>query len=135
MPSASLSTMAPRSNSGVIVIVEDPFIRRFVRSVLERSGHDVMESDAQDAYKLAANGSASVKLLITNKPDIFEHLEQTLPMLYLASCPDWELASRFSNLRVLQKPFHAQDLLEAVGAATDERKIAEWASTSGSIAK
>ena len=110
--------MSPRSSSGVIVIVEDPFIRRFVRSVLGRSGHHVMESDALDAYKLAAEGPGSVKLLITNKPDVFEHLEPTVPILYLAASPDWELASRFSNLRVLQKPFHAHELLEAVGAVT-----------------
>ena len=110
--------MSPRYSSGVIVIVEDPFIQRFVRSVLGRSGHHVMESDALDAYKLAAEGPGSVKLLITNKPDVFEHLERTVPILYLAASPDWELASRFSNLRVLQKPFHAHELLEAVGAVT-----------------
>jgi DNA-binding response OmpR family regulator len=110
--------MSPRSSSGVIVIVEDPFIRRFVRSVLGRSGHEVMETDAHDAYKLAAEGPGSVKLLITNKPDVFEHLEPMIPILYLAASPDWELAGRFRNLRVLQKPFHAHELLDAVGAAT-----------------
>jgi DNA-binding response OmpR family regulator len=112
--------MSPRSSSdtGVIVIVEDPFIGRFIRSILGRSGHNVMESDALDAYKLAAEGPDNVKLLITNKPDVFENLEHTVPILYLAASPDWELASRFSNLRVLQKPFHARDLLEAVGAVT-----------------
>ena len=127
--------MDPRSNSGLIVIVEDPFIRRFVRSVLERSGHDVMESDAQDAYKLAAEGPDTVKLVITNKPNVFEDVEHSVSILYLASCPDWGLASRFRSLRVLQKPFHAKDLLDAVGAVTDDRKIDEWASTSGSTAK
>jgi DNA-binding response OmpR family regulator len=110
--------MSPRLSSGVIVIVEDPFIQRFVRSVLGRSGHAVMETDAVDAYKMAAEGPGSIKLLITNKPDVFEHLEPVVPILYLAASPDWELASRFRNLRVLQKPFHAHELLEAVGAVT-----------------
>jgi DNA-binding response OmpR family regulator len=113
-----LHTMPPRSSSGVIVIVEDPFIRRFVRSILGRLGHKIMESDAQDAFKLAAEGQGSVKLLITNKPDAFENLEPAVPIIYLAATPDWELASRFRNLRVLQKPFHAHELLEAVGAVT-----------------
>jgi DNA-binding response OmpR family regulator len=111
--------MSPRSSSGVIVIVEDPFIQRFVRSILGRLGHEVMETDARDAYKLAAEVPGSVKLLITNKPDAFEHLEHGVPILYLAASPDWELASRFRNLRVLQKPFHAHELLEAVGAVTE----------------
>jgi CheY-like chemotaxis protein len=107
--------MPPLSSTGVIVIVEDPFIRRFVRSVLGRSGHEVMESDAHDALKLAAEGPGSVKLLITNKPDVFERLEHPVPILYLATFPDWDLAARFSKLRVLRKPFHAHELLEAVG--------------------
>lgn len=114
--------MAPRTNTGVIVIVEDPFIRRLVRSVLGRSGHDVIESDAQEAYRLAAREPGFVKLFITNKPDVFEHLEQTVPILYLATSPDWDLASRFKKLRVLQKPFHARDLLEAVTAVTNPVK-------------
>jgi hypothetical protein len=114
--------MSPYPSPGVIVIVEDPFIRRFVRSVLGRSGHDIVETDEQDAYRLAAQGPGSVKLLITNKPDIFERLEHAVPILYLAAFPDWDLASRFSNLRVLPKPFHAHELLEAVSAVTDPSK-------------
>lgn len=101
------------------MIVEDPSIRRFVRSVLGHCGHDIVESDAQDAFRLAAEGPGSVTLLITNEPDVFERLEDAVPILYLAACPDWDLASRFSNLRVLQKPFRAHELLEAVGAVTD----------------
>jgi len=110
--------MSPASSPGVIVIVEDPFIRRLVRSVLGRSGHQVVESDAQDALNLAVQNPDSVKLLITNKPHVFEPLEHAVPILYLATFPDWELAARFRRLRVLQKPFHAHELLEAVGAAT-----------------
>jgi DNA-binding response OmpR family regulator len=106
----------------MIVIVEDPFIRRFIRSVLGRSGHTVMESDAQKAVNLASEKPDAVKLVITNKPDVFEHLEHSVPIIYLAASPDWDLASRFSNLRVLQKPFHAHELLEAVDAMTGALK-------------
>lgn len=112
--------MSSPSTTGVIVIVEDPFIRRFVRSVLGRLGHTVMESDEKDALKLAAEEPDVVKLLITNRPDVFERLDRTFPILYLAGTPDWDLVSRFSNLRVLQKPFHAHELLEAVGEVTGQ---------------
>jgi DNA-binding response OmpR family regulator len=112
-------TMAPRTSIGVIVIVEDPFIRRLVRSVLGRSGHDIVESDAQEAFRLAARRPGFVKLFITNKPAVFEHLDDTVPILYLSASPDWDLASRFKNLRVLQKPFHARELMEAVTAVTN----------------
>jgi DNA-binding response OmpR family regulator len=114
--------MAPRTRTGVIVIVEDPFIRRLVRSVLGHSGLEVIESDAQEAYTLAAREPGFVKLFITNKPDVFRQLEDTVPILYLAASPDWDLASRFKKLRVLQKPFHARDLLEAVTAVTNSVK-------------
>jgi len=110
--------MSPSSRSAAIVIVEDPFIRRFVRTILGRSGHNVMESDEKDALKLAAEGPGRVMLLITNKPAVFERLDRAVPILYLAAIPDWDLASRFTNMRVLQKPFHAHELLEAVTAVT-----------------
>jgi DNA-binding response OmpR family regulator len=104
----------------MIVVVEDPFIRRFVRSILGRLGHNVMESDEKDALRLAAGGPRCVKLLITNKPDVFERLDRTVPILYLAAIPDLDLASRFTNLRVLRKPFHPHELLEAVVAVTEQ---------------
>lgn len=112
--------MSPPATSGAIVIVEDPFIRRMVRSVLRRSGYRVMELGEKDALKLAAEGRGSVKLVITNQPHLFEGLDSAIPILYLATLPDWDLASRLTNLRVLRKPFHAHELLEAVGAATED---------------
>ena len=112
--------MSAPSTPGVIVIVEDPFIRRFVRNVLGRLGYAVIESDEKDALQLASESPGGVKLLITNRPDVFECLDRAVPILYLSATPDWELAARFSNLRVLQKPFHPHELLEAVGRVTGQ---------------
>ena len=41
-----------------------------------------------------------------------------LPLLYLSAAPDREVASRFPNLLVLQKPFRTADLLSAVNELT-----------------
>jgi CheY-like chemotaxis protein len=98
--------------------VEDPSIRRLVKNVLARIGHEVVESDAQHALHLVESGETTVKLLITNRPQAFERLDGKVPMLYLASAPDWDLAARAHKLRVLQKPFNPKDLLEAVGEIT-----------------
>jgi len=111
--------MAPRTAPSVIVIVEDPFIRRFVRTVLGHSGEDVQEKNAEDAFKLAEEGQGKVKLLITNTPEAFKTFNESVPILYLAAMPDMKLASRFRNIRVLQKPFSSQELLTAVNEVTN----------------
>jgi len=55
-----------------------------------------------------------VDLLITNSPADFLPIAGELPLLYLSAAPDPELASRFSKLRVLEKPFRSDELLRAV---------------------
>jgi DNA-binding response OmpR family regulator len=107
--------MVPTSQSGVIVIVEDPSISRLVKSVLRREGREVLVADAQQAQTLMEQGDSRVKLLITNRPHAFAGLDGFIPVLYLTSAPDWELAARTRGLRVLQKPFQTKDLVEAVG--------------------
>jgi DNA-binding response OmpR family regulator len=105
----------PRSaKSGLILIVEDPFIRRYVKSVLGRSGHEAVESGAQRALKLVRDKVVKVRLMITNKPGLFRQFADELPILYLAMCPDLNMTSGFRELRVLQKPFRAEELLQAV---------------------
>ena len=106
--------MASCTQTGVIVIVEDPAIRRLVKSVLGRDGHQVLECGAEQALRYVTAGEEPVKLLITNRPQEFSELENTVPILYLTSTPDWDIARRTRQLRVLQKPFHAKDLIEAV---------------------
>ena len=106
--------MAPSPHTHVILIVEDPSICRLVKNVLRRDGREVMETDTQQALRLVEDGEAGVELLITNRPQAFEQLDGRVPVLYLASSPDWDLARRRRGLRVLQKPFHAKELMEAV---------------------
>ena len=50
--------MAPRPQSGVIVVVEEPSIRRLVKNVLGREGHEVIESDASQALRLVETGGS-----------------------------------------------------------------------------
>jgi DNA-binding response OmpR family regulator len=107
--------MAPTQQSGVIVIVEDPSISRLVKNVLRREGREVVVTGAEHALSLMEQCDSRVKLLITNRPQEFARLDGFVPVLYLASTPDWELAARTRGLRVLQKPFQTKDLVEAVG--------------------
>ena len=116
------TSMAPSPQAGMIVIVEDPSIRRLLKNVLERVGHCVMESDTRRVIRLVKSREAAVKLLITNLPEAFSEIEGAVPILYLASSPDWELVRRSRGVRVLQKPFHTKELLEAVDAIADGSK-------------
>ena len=107
--------MAPIPHTGVILIVEEPSISRLVKNVLRREGREVLVADPEQALALMAQSDSRVKLLRTNRPHAFEQMDGFVPVLYLASAPDWDLAARTRGLRVLQKPFHARELVEAVG--------------------
>ena len=100
-------------NSQAIVVVEDPLVQRFVCSVLESVGQAAVECDARNAIDLVSSGN--VKLLITNTPQLFERFAHQLLLVYMAQCPDPDLASPFRECRILQKPFRARQLLQAVG--------------------
>jgi DNA-binding NtrC family response regulator len=117
-PPRELLTMAPCSKTELIVVVEDPSVSRLVKAILRRQGKDVVVMEKKAALKLIENVDERVVLLITNQPETFAGLLGVPPMLYLTSSPDWELASRLPRTRVLQKPFHTQELVDAVRNVT-----------------
>lgn len=59
--------MSPCPQTGAIVVVEHPSIRRVVRNVLERAGHEVLEFDLDHALTFAQEDAANVKLGIVTK--------------------------------------------------------------------
>ena len=97
-----------------ILVAEDPFIGSFLRNVLQRQGHQVVIGEAQRASELLHHGDVAPDLVITNQPDLFLDLAGRVRLLYIAAIPDIDLASRFSQCRVLRKPFRNEDLLSAV---------------------
>lgn len=99
---------------GAIVVVEDPYIRKYLRDLLTRSGYRVVGSETHRAIDMLRSGAEQVDLIITNSPADFLAFADTTPLLYLAGAPDFELASRFFCCRVLKKPFHPDDLVAAV---------------------
>jgi len=99
---------------GAIVVVEDPYIRKYLRDVLTRHGYRVVGSETHRAVEMLLSGPDQVDLVITNSPLDFLAFADTLPLVYLAGAPDPELASRFFCCRVLKKPFHPDHLVAAV---------------------
>jgi hypothetical protein len=104
---------------GPIILVEDPFIRSYLRFVLIRRGYSVIESDAARACEMViADGSV---LVITNTPEAFLPCAHKVALIYVATAPDMDLASQFPACRVLRKPFQPEELVKAVeGLASGE---------------
>jgi two-component SAPR family response regulator len=102
------------SAQGAIVVVEDPYIRKYLRDVLTRQGYRVVGSETHVATEMLQLGTEQVDLVITNSPIDFLAFADTVPLLYIAGAPDFDLASRFLCCRVLKKPFHPEHLVAAV---------------------
>lgn len=97
-----------------ILVAEDPFVGTFLRTVLQKRGHKVVTGEAERASDLLGEGLIAADIVITNRPDAFLAFAERIPLLYLASTPDDELAARFSHCRVLRKPFRNEELLVAL---------------------
>ena len=97
-----------------ILVAEDPFVSSFLRTVLQRHGHEVLVGAPSRASELLRHGEVAADLVITNEPDLFLDLADKVRLLYVAATPDVDLAARFAKCRVLRKPFRNEDLLSAV---------------------
>ncbi|HWD00244.1 MAG TPA: hypothetical protein VG456_25975 [Candidatus Sulfopaludibacter sp.] len=106
--------MATLVDTGVIVIVEDPFIRRYLRSILTRAGLRTMEAEECAAVDLVRSGEVRVAVLITNDPRAFREFAADCALIYTSSSPESTMVEGFERCRILQKPFHADELLKAL---------------------
>jgi len=104
-----------QQDPGLIVIIEDPFIRNFLRTVLKRAGHNTVAVGAQEGLDLVSSGKSRITAVITNTPKLFRAVAGRFPLIYTTSCPDPEEMRGFENCCcVLQKPFQPGQLLEAL---------------------
>jgi len=111
---------APPSNASIhpgplmpdsrkIVVVEDVFVRSFLRTALARHGYEVICAAPAQAAQLLQNGG--IDLLITNVPQTFAAFGAQVPLLYLAAFPDPALAVDYSRWLALRKPFQTTELM------------------------
>jgi hypothetical protein len=112
--SGSEGFLVNRPSSVRILVAEDPFVVTFLRTVLQRRGHKVISGEAVASGDLLRERQITADMVITNRPDAFLDFAPWLPLLYLASDPDQQLARHFSHCRVLRKPFRNEELLAAV---------------------
>jgi hypothetical protein len=95
-----------------IVVVEDVFVRKFLRVALERLGHVAICAMPVEAVRLIQGGE--VDLLVTNTPAEFAEVGEMVPLLYVAAFPDPAAAAGFRRWLALRKPFQTGELSAAV---------------------
>jgi two-component system, cell cycle sensor histidine kinase and response regulator CckA len=134
MPSPEPDVPRPSAStvSGHILMVEDqPEVRRVVRRVLEAAGHSVIEADsAERALCLLESSTTEIDLLLTdvllpgvNGTELAEQLTQLQPglaVLFTSGFNRGELADQSVDMRntaFLPKPFGPTELSEAVARA------------------
>jgi len=106
--------MSPLPAEPTIAVAEDPFVRRYVRTLLTKHGFRTVESDPHLTRKLLESGELRPDILITNDPEMFAGFAAYLPVVYLAAAPDPKMVETFRFSRMVRKPFVAEQLLRAV---------------------
>ncbi len=132
--------------SGVVLVVEDdPDVRRFVRRVLKSSGYTVLAaSGARPALRAVERWGEKIDVLLTdivmpglNGLDMAARMRMLQPgiqYVFMSGNSD-PARSRDRELNAgifLSKPFTAAELGKAVGRAADERRAELAAESSGS---
>ena len=96
-----------------VLVVEDPYVSAFLRSLLVQRNYEVVFAGFSDARDMLLTGRARIDVLVTNSPLEFTGTPG-VPLLYLAANPDLSAIRGFTRALALTKPFHPRELLDCV---------------------
>jgi CheY-like chemotaxis protein len=103
-----------------LVVVEDVLISKLVRTVLQKHGYSVVTVGPSEATGILRSATEPDEILLTNAPSHFLEFAERIPLLYLTSSPDPDVAAAFRSCRVVRKPFSPNELVEAVESLSGE---------------
>ncbi|MGH7207204.1 MAG: response regulator [Nitrospiraceae bacterium] len=131
---------AKTGNGRVLIVDDEPDIRKVVRMTLQKAGYDVLEAeDGEKAIEVISTGENRLMLDVIicdiRMPKIngveaiayFRKEYPRVPVLVLTGFPDVNMATSFLNDGVvdyLVKPVEGEKLKTAVAKAMDQRDIA-----------
>ncbi|MFL5953636.1 MAG: response regulator [Gaiellaceae bacterium] len=121
----------------VLVVEDAPEVRRLVARILATRGYAVLTAPGPlEAISIAAEHDTAIDLLLTDVvmpkmlgPELAARLHERRPglrVLFMSGYTDDEMmveGVRNADIAFLEKPFHAGDLLAAVGAALTARAV------------
>ncbi|TLY17385.1 MAG: response regulator [Nitrospirae bacterium] len=131
---------AKTGNGRVLIVDDEPDIRKVVRMTLQKAGYDVLEAeDGEKAIEVINTGENRLMLDVIicdiRMPKIngveaiayFRKEYSRVPVVVLTGFPDINMATSFLNDGVvdyLVKPVEGEKLKAAVAKAMDQRDIA-----------
>ena len=137
--SKSAGMFSGRESEGLVLVVDDePDVRKVVRMTLEKAGYDVLEAeDGEKAIEAIKKGEHSLllSLIITdirmpnmNGIDVINYYRKewpSVPLIVLTGFPDPDMASAVLQHGVVDyliKPVEAEKLIASVGKALNQRQ-------------
>lgn len=140
MPGATGGMFAGHTSNGLILVVDDePDVRKVVRMILTRAGYDVIEAeDGQKAIQIINEGEnpllVDVIIIDLRMPNIngietifyFQLQFPRVPVIVLTGYPDMDMAIGFLQKGIvdyLVKPPENEKLLQSVAKAIEQRAL------------
>ena len=138
--SKTASMFSGRKSEGLVLVVDDePDVRKVVRMTLEKAGYDVVEAeDGEKAIAEIKKGEHSIllNLIITdirmpnmNGIDVLNYYRKewpSIPIIVLTGFPDLDMATMMLQHGIsdyLVKPVEAEKLRAAVAKAFEQREV------------
>lgn len=128
-----------KTNGLVLVVDDEPDVRKVVRMTLEKAGYDVIEAeDGEKAIQEVQKGENPLMLdvIITDirMPKIngveainyFQQQYPRVPLIVLTGFPDMEMATGFLKQGIvdyLVKPVEKEKLIKSVATAMEKRDL------------
>ncbi|MBA3614170.1 MAG: response regulator [Nitrospirales bacterium] len=128
-----------KTNGLVLVVDDEPDVRKVVRMTLEKAGYDVIEAeDGEKAIQEVQSGEnplmldviiSDIRMPKINGVEAINYFQQQyprVPLIVLTGFPDMEMATGFLKQGIvdyLVKPVEKEKLIKSVATAMERRDL------------